>query len=158
LSERAALYPAFTADLAALEWARLQALLAPDPPTLANIEDIDPELFPSAHAELIAHLHVLTLPRGALELWIGTNDRKPFSDHGIHMEQVAIAVWRRDFEVRHISLSDCEAAALAQARAGASMQDVCSTLGGPNASADRAFRILSTWFSRKWMVAITAGK
>src|SRR5262249_51822265 len=53
-------------DLAALEWARLCALVAPNPASLANVERIDPQRFPEARVRFAPSLQCLELDPLAL--------------------------------------------------------------------------------------------
>ncbi len=68
-------------------------------------------------------------------------------------EEVALAVWRREFDVNYRALDDAERIALTQAMAGAAFGDVCTSLAFANPERDEgemaqlAAGFLVRWFA-----------
>lgn len=145
------------ADLAALEWARLCALVAPDPERVLRASAIDPLTFPSSSLSFVPSLTVLSLPRAALTLFAaqGHASAKPAESAPANetLAKCAIAVWRRRHAVEHTVLDELEHQALELARSGAPVSQFCAVFaGGTEAeAAERAFHVVSTWFSRGWL-------
>lgn len=136
--------PTSVAELASLEHARMEALLAPDPPSVAAIEEVDPSTFPSSRFVLSPTLRCLALGRGAVERWHGP-DREPLDGPSVH-----VVAYRRGHAVEHAVLDADEAQAFALARAGAPVADVCAAFDEPAGAA----RALRHWFSRTWIVRL----
>jgi hypothetical protein len=134
-------------ELCALEWARLQALVAPNARAIAATQTIDPKTFPESTLCFVPSLSTLSLTGDALALFVQTPATLPGSEaHGV-------AVWRKREVVRHEALAALEFSALTLARTGASVSQVCALFdsGAGSADAERAFRVVSGWFSREWL-------
>ena len=143
--------PDAVADLAALEWARLCVLVAPDPHTVATAHGIEPVGFPSSRLRFVAALRWLELDPWALSAFAGA-DRTlshPRTRQGV-------VVWRAGHLVRHEALEALEFQALGSAANGASMSEVCAVFdsGAATEDAQRAFRVVAGWFSRQWVEAL----
>ena len=110
--------------LAALEWARLCALVAANPRTVASVSEIDLPRFPSTRLHFVPSLQVLP----------------------------QVAVWRPAHHVLSVPLSALDFAALGAAVAGSTMAEVCAHFDGEAAeAAGRAFEIVAHWFERQWI-------
>jgi len=138
------------ADLAELEWARLCALVAPNPEAVARAHSIDPAEFPGSRLYFVPALQRLELDRRALDAFeSGTVQSSS------ERRTCAIAVWRSGHAVHHTALEAPEAEALQAAMNGAPMAEVCALFdtGAPVADNQRAFQVMSTWFTREWIAA-----
>jgi hypothetical protein len=142
------------ADLAALEWARLRALVAPNPRAVLAASSIDPVLFPSSRLQLVPALHWLELDARALQALAGAelNPTLP----GVPVERCGVAVWRRQHLVVHGRLEDRELEALQLAAEGASIARICACFESGSLANDteRAFQMLSSWLSRHWLESV----
>jgi len=136
-------------DLAALEWARLSALVAANPKSVATIETIDPQRFPEAQLRFVPSLQCLELDPQALALFA---EGSP-SIVDVGRPRCGVAVWRARHAVEHRSLEAEEWQALNLAIAGNKLSEVCSAFDSGSGDADvrRAFQVLSGWFARNWL-------
>lgn len=142
--------PTVIVDLAKLEWARLCALVAPNPSSVATADAIDPSLFPRARLRFVPSLHWLELDPRALSAFAGV-------DLATTALSCRVAVWRNRHVVLHQSLNDAEAEALISAVDGATLSGVCAVFDSGAQAEDvrRAFQVLSGWFSRQWLESVT---
>jgi len=139
-------------DLAQLEWARLRALVSPNPASVASVDAIDSERFPAARVRLVPSLQRLELDARALTAFNG-------GDLALREESTGtcgVAVWRSNYAVQHQSLDALEWQALASAESGATLSLVCSVFdsGSPSEDVRQAFRVLSGWFARGWLESV----
>lgn len=144
------------ADLAALEWARLTALLAPSPDQVLSISQIEPREFPRSRLRFVATLQQLELDARALTVFSGGDlDR---SCAGAAVERCTVAVWRPQHHVLHERLETLEAKALRLATEGASLSRICACFdSGAEAEdedAQRAFQVFARWFARRWLESV----
>lgn len=149
--------PATVADLAALEWARLCALVAANPASMATLHAIEPSRFPQAQLRFVPSLRCLELDPRALSAFAGEApaDSEPFSADPTP-PSCAVAVWRDQHTVRHLVLDALEWQALSIAIGGATLSHVCSAFDDSSEAEDlsRAFQVLSAWFARKWLESV----
>lgn len=116
-------------ELAQLEWARVRAVLAEDPPRAFD---------PQTLAAVGATEHALAmLP--SLSLAIANPQ--------------AIAVWRGRGGVLERPLLEDEARALARALRGESLNALCAEFSG-DAAAVRAQNVIAGWIARGWIVEL----
>jgi hypothetical protein len=145
------------ADLAALEWARLAALVAPDPARILTASAVDPQTFPNSRLSFVPSLTVLSLSRAALSSFAAHGGAAPAPTEPLPADEMrvkcAVAIWRQRHAVKHEVLGELECAALERARSGATVSQFCAGFaGGTDAeAAERAFGVVSTWFSREWI-------
>jgi hypothetical protein len=139
-------------DLAALEWARLCALIAPDSNAIATAAGIDTRTFPSSRLYFVPSLETQPVLVGALALFPGVSS-EPTEASDSPAERRVVAVWRKRHVVLHEALAPLEAAALQLAREGASVSRVCAlfTKGTEEENVARAFRVVAAWFAREWI-------
>jgi hypothetical protein len=137
-------------DLAALEWARLCALVAPNPAALARPNAVAPADFPNCRVKLVPSLFWLELDMGALCAFAADGS---LSEPG---GRCAVAVWRVGHAVLQERLEPLEFQALCQAREGATMAEICAVFdtGDEAADARRAFRAVSSWYGRNWLQSV----
>ncbi len=135
------------ADVAALEWARLCALVAPNPSAIASAGTVDPQTFPSSALRFVPSLSTLSIHAAAL----ATFERDTALGAGEDVRGVAI--WRQGDAVQNRELEALELQALELARSGASVSRFCAPFdsGAPQADAERAFRVVFGWFNREWI-------
>jgi len=140
--------------LASLEWARLCALVAPNPSSVARVSTIDPSGFPRARLGFVPSLHWLRIDPRALAAFTG-EALLLAEPSGIDPPRplCAVAVWRSQHAVLHRVLDEREWAALVSAAGGATLSRVCAAFDSGSESEDvhRAYQVLSTWFARQWL-------
>jgi hypothetical protein len=143
------------ADLAALEWARLCALVAPNPAALALPNAVAAEAFPSCRVTFVPSLSWLELDARALAIFAEVERGGDPEARRIigAAPRSAVAVWRSGHAVRHECIEATEFRALAIARAGGTLAEVCAEFdtGKADADAQSAFRTLSAWYAKNWL-------
>jgi hypothetical protein len=113
--------PPWLADLAALEWARVDAFDAPDDGVLtaAELAAIDPASWPQLRLLAVRSLQVIDAAWPVHRLWAG-------DDCAIEGAPTTIRVWRRsDFHVVHAPMDACEAAAVRRLLDGGTFARIC---------------------------------
>jgi hypothetical protein len=114
--------PAWLADLAALEWARVNAFDAPDnePLTAVKLATVDPAQWPQLRMAAVRSLEVVIAQWPVHRLWL---DDKP---GGLEPCATSIRVWRRpDFSVLHAPMDRYEAAAIEKLLKGSTFAEIC---------------------------------
>jgi hypothetical protein len=137
-------FPDWLGDLAALEWARVNAFDAPndEPLTAAQLAVIDPSQWPELHMPAVRSLEVINANWPVHRLWL--------EDTPAILEPCAttIRVWRRsDFHVAHTPMDRLEAAAISILFKGSSFAEICQVfdqLDEPDA-AHQAGALLLRW-------------
>ncbi|HEX3772860.1 MAG TPA: DNA-binding domain-containing protein [Polyangiaceae bacterium] len=153
LAEQSSHSPALI-DLARLEWARMLALIAPEPHAIALAHSIDPAHFPDSRLRFVGALSVLQLDAGALASFPGILLGDAWSDaHGEATKQVGIVVYRKQYQVQHRALAALEFKALALATRGATVSEFCEVFAIGNETEDttNAFRFVLSWFECEWI-------
>lgn len=150
--------PPWVVDLASLEWARLCALVAANPRSLATVDGIDPSSFPHARLHFVPSLHWLELDPRALPAF---NDAASVTDLRGTLPPgppCGVAVWRTQHTVLHESLGAAEWKALLGAAAGARVWQICTLFdhGSEAEAVDGAFQTLSRWFARGWLEVLVS--
>ncbi|MEI9941743.1 MAG: DNA-binding domain-containing protein [Pseudomonadota bacterium] len=146
--------PAIAIDLASLEWARLCALVAPDPVGVATVHAVEPSLFPQARLRFVPSLHRLELEPSALSAFAGEQrSDADFRAADSPRHVCGVAVWRNQHAVLHQALDAPEWKALASAARGATLSHVCAVFDSGSDAEDvrRAFQVMSAWFARQWL-------
>jgi len=149
--------PPVVVDLAALEWARLCALVAANPENIAQVDSIEPQRFPEARLRFVRSLQCLELDPWALTL-LADADRSniDLGESRSALPHCGVAVWRARHAVEHLSLGAEEWHALRLAIARNELSRVCTAFDTGSADTDvrRAFQVLSGWFARNWLESI----
>jgi hypothetical protein len=142
------------AALAELEWARLCALVAPNPKGLARAESVSPSQFPHARLRFVPSLICFELDPRALQAFAGRDFGS--AARGQAPESVGVAIFRARHAVAHQSLDRLEFRALRAALDDSSMAQVCALFdtGAEADDAQRAFRVVATWFAREWIESL----
>lgn len=141
------------ADLAALEWARLCALVAPNPSRVESARSIDPQRFPRAHLSFVPSLRWLELEPQALTEFEASEPATALVATTPSEPRCGVAVWRSGHAVQHRRLDATEWQALLLTASGAALSRVCEVFDSGLAEADvqRAFQVFSHWFARNWL-------
>ncbi|MGO9060873.1 MAG: DUF2063 domain-containing protein [Candidatus Binataceae bacterium] len=116
--------PPWLADLAALEWARVNAFDAPDdsaPLTTAKLAELDPAIWPQQQLVPVRSLETLTASWPVHRLWAAEGSPGP-----VEADATSIRVWRgKDFHVFHAPMDARESAGMSSLLAGASFAEIC---------------------------------
>ncbi len=167
-------YP-YLADLAALEWARIEAFDAPDaePVTRDDLARLPGERAGEARPVLIPAFRLLRFDHDVVRLWRdlkdpGTSDSDGAArgtegnaalegaDHDrpargprrVKRRRVAASIWRSGFIVYHKPVTEDEAHCLELAAQGESLGRICQVLAAgrsPARATEKAGRILQGW-------------
>jgi hypothetical protein len=151
-AERRAELPRILPDLARLEWARVDVLLAPDRPTLVGRESLTGHDFARCRATLGPHVWVLRLPRAVLRYWTGEGE--PDADD--LESRVCTVVYRRAHKVYHGPFEDPQGTAIELAARGAVFAEVCAVLADEQ-STERIASIIAGWIDRGWFERLEGG-
>lgn len=151
--------PGYVAEVAQLEWARLEALLSPASPVL-QVEDLRGVDFAAAAGLLCPGVRMLRLSRRALRAWReqASSSLGQRADAGARAEPeapVCLLVWRGGHKVRERTLEEDEWAALELLRAGCDFASVCAAFGG--GSAEAAARCIGAWIRDGLLRALAHG-
>jgi hypothetical protein len=145
--------PAVVPAVARLEWARTEALLAPDPATLVRREDLAGIELWRFRAVFAAHVRVLRLPRSALRY------AKHEAKANVHLardEAVCTVVYRRSHKVWHAPFDDPEGRALELVAQHRSFAEVCEAFGESVSVGEIAMRI-GAWIDKGWIERLEEG-
>lgn len=139
----------FAADLAALEWALVDAFDAADSPVLAreSLAAIPPEDWGGLCFSLAASTRILALawPVQRLIAALGSAEPSP----ALEPAQTSVLVYRRDDRVFHRALSTLEAAALAEVVAGADFAGVCARVEAETSDGQAA--VVAVSLLERWL-------
>jgi hypothetical protein len=147
--------PPGLADLAALEWARSQVFLEADAPSAAAtaLAGVASEDVPAVRLQVIPALRLLSFEHSPLQVWQQIEDGEP---PGVPDAAAGhAAVWRREFDVFHVSLNTEEAEALRRCVAGEPLERVCDAFAGHDDAATTAFAAIASWFAEGWISGVT---
>jgi hypothetical protein len=135
-------WPAWLADLARLERARVEAFDAADAAPLSrdDLARVSPEAFAGLHLALVPSARVITLASPADDAWSAIEDRVPWTPPAPTTTHVA--VWRRELTVIHRRLAADEAAFLARLAGGAALAAACGALADHPDPAQRSLSIM----------------
>lgn len=129
--------PPFAADLARLEWARVEAFTAGDaePLRLCDLERVPADAWPALPLRAVPSLTVLELgwPVQRFFAELGCEAQSP--------EPTVLRVWRRECLVFHSTVDEMEQAALRQLVAGASFASIAEVCADPQDAA----ALLARW-------------
>ena len=138
------------ADLAALEWARCEVFEE------AQVRAATPDLVGGPDpAQIVLRtvpaLRLLTLRHDVVPLWKDLDDGKEAPSP--RSQTTAVAVWRKEFVVFHVSLAAEEALALRRAMSGATLGEVCEAFADREDSVQAALAAVASWFAEEWIAA-----
>ncbi|HLK12651.1 MAG TPA: DNA-binding domain-containing protein [Candidatus Binatia bacterium] len=140
--------PPFLADLARLEWARVEVFDAPDaePLSAATLRRVAPEAWARLRFAPVPACEVVTAAWPVHALWAGARDVGP--------APTVVRVWRQGWAVYHAPMDAPEAAAFARVRAGAPFGAVCEIFADrpPESAAAEAGALLARWLADELLV------
>ena len=131
-------------DLAALEWARAEAFVAPDEEPLG--EDALGSLgedAASARFRLVPSVRLLSLEHDAAALWAELEASRAPEAPG--RSPVSLLVWRKGFEVFHTAVSAEELCALSAVQRGAALGEACAAFAALPDPAGAALDAIASW-------------
>ena len=136
--------PPWLADLAALEWARVNAFDAPDdePLTVGKLAGIDPAQWPQLRMAAVRSLAVVNAAWPVHRLWAEDNPED------LKSHPTSIRVWRRaDFFVLHTPMDQHEAAAVTRLLAASTFGEICQVFEDldEQEGAEQAGALLLRW-------------
>jgi hypothetical protein len=146
--------PAWAADLAALERARVEVFDGPDAPALAQAEAIAlGDALPDLVVRWVPSSVVVPLAWAVDDLWSAIEDEQPAFEPACAPR--VVLVWRQALSVLHRTLDADEAALAAPIAAGARFADVCEQLGAVHGDAAgmRAAELLLRWLAADALAA-----
>lgn len=140
--------PAWAADLAALERARIEVFDGPDatPLTQDEVATLGDDL-PELMLVWVPSSVVVSLAWSVDDVWSAIEDGEPFSEPT--PDARVVLVWRRDVAVLHRTLDPDEGRLAPQISSGVRFSDLCEVLGhihGDGASG-RAVELLLRWLT-----------
>lgn len=153
VESRRAQLPAIVPALARLEWARTEALLAPDPANQVRREHLAGLEFWRLRAVFAGHVRVLRLPRSALRYARNEGDA-----NGDIMQDVTVCtvVYRHAHKVRHVPFPDPEGSALELAAERRPFAEVCEAFGA-DVSVTAIAGTIGAWIDRGWIERFEEG-
>lgn len=151
--------PPWLAELAAFEWALVEAFDAPDDAVLRapDLRALPPERWPGLRLEPVRSLLVLEAraPVDALrERLLADGDTGD-----VALEPVVLCVWRQELTVFHRRIDTTEHEALQALAAGASFEALCARLAASVGEAEAgptALRLLHRWLEDDLLRALDA--
>jgi len=145
--------PPWLAELARLEWARVEVFDAPDavPIRADDMRAIPAADWPGLRLRPTAALEVVESAWPLHTIWRDGGDPP--------LAPTALRVWREAGAVYHCAMDPLEREALAGLRSGASFGDICDALAHlePDAAAAEAGSILARWLADGLIVGINQG-
>jgi len=151
--------PPWLADLARLEWARIEAFDAADRPTLSfeELQTVPGDALPSLRLDLVPSFRALELAWNVADVWLALDEERPIP--AVESELTFVAVWRTGFAVRHRCCASPEARAVARLAALAPFSEICDAFADASSvdldeAAERAFGALGQWLSDGWLATL----
>jgi hypothetical protein len=141
--------PPWLADLARLEWARVEVFDAPDaePLRLADLQTVAPADWPALRLRLVPACRVVASPWPIHEIWTAGD-----ADSGQRAPEAprasVVRVWREGFSVSHAAMGDAERRAFASLQRGEPFASLCAALEGDRdaeVAAGEAGALLMRW-------------
>jgi hypothetical protein len=131
-------------DLAALEWARAEAFVAPDAEPLgeAALRALGEEAA-SARLALVPSVRLLSLGHDAAALWADLEASR--APEAPRPGPAAVLVWRKGFEVFHAGISPEELRALSAVQRGATLAEACQAFAALPDPARAALDAVASW-------------
>ena len=145
-----------TVDVARLEWATLEALLAPDAPRVVETPAHAGRAFAASRLSFVPSLRLDRVARAAWEFYRQGGE----SVVAEHADTVHVATWRQSCAVRQLLIREDEAQAFGLARSGATLAEICTAFVQlpPTEAIERAHGVLGAWFTREWISAFEVAK
>ena len=136
--------PKCLADLAELEWARVEVFDAPDAEcaTIDELASIPPDAWPSLHFSTIPAIQTLRAQYPVHQLWSGSESP------GVSPTETDLRIWRKnDFLVLHAPMDERELVALHKLISGETFAAICETFADLSEmdAAREATGLLARW-------------
>ncbi|MFO0601086.1 MAG: DNA-binding domain-containing protein [Myxococcaceae bacterium] len=145
------------ADFAELEWARAEAFVAADAPTLTigALAELNDETF--THARLVASPSVrLLAPRwDVLPAWRALEADGDARSLQVDATTTPVVVWRQGFKVFHVALAAMEGHALRSVLQGLDLPTVCEAFAESAEPVQAAFQAIGSWVNEGMMSSLT---
>jgi len=137
--------PAWHAELAALEWARVDVFDAADAATLAapSLDAMTPEQFPGLWLRLVPASSVLSFGHPVDDVWSAIEDGVEVAKPSRRSRTVL--VWRRAEQVLHRALEEDEASLAPALQVGTTFEAICEELASHADPPARAIELLLRW-------------
>jgi hypothetical protein len=140
--------PAFLADLARLEWARVEVFDAADaaPLRLADLQSVPADAWPALKLRPIPACVVVESAWPVHRIWADA-EGGPLASHP-EPEAATVRVWREDWSVSHAAMGGAEQRAFRALERGAPFAGICAAVEthlGANAAAREVGGILMRW-------------
>jgi hypothetical protein len=139
--------PEFLADLARLEWARVEVFDAADasPLRLADLQSVSADRWPDLRFRLIPACVVMESAWPVHRIWA---DASALTTSLPAPEPTVVRVWRENWSVSHAAIGLAERRALRALQDGGRFAEICAAVAtdlGPEAAAHAASGILVRW-------------
>ena len=150
------------ADLALLEWTRIEVFGAPNVPVLSegDLASRPPEDLAATELRLTPACSLAFVWHSVDAVWSAIDRDQPMPS--VESRAETILVWRRELQVRHRALPNDEAAGLRLVQSGARLGDVCGALAQSGeditTAAARAFDVLRQWIADQLLCAGAASR
>jgi hypothetical protein len=139
--------PPWLADLARLEWARVEVFDAPDaePLTLDELRAVAPADWPALRLRPVPACEVVETAWPVHRVWSASGAVEP---EGLAPASTAIRVWREGFSVSHAAMGDVERRVFPRLRRGEPFAALCAAAdpdGDAGAAAREVGALLMRW-------------
>jgi hypothetical protein len=133
----------YLADLAALEWAILEAFDAPDAPPLdtAALGAVPQERWPDLRFSLTPSLHVVDVAWPVHEIWKQAQAGEDPGDP--QPAETRLRVWRQGWRVFHRPMQAVEATALSAVQEEVPFAELCERIAACDSEEQRAERLVA---------------
>jgi hypothetical protein len=140
--------PAFLADLARLEWARVEVFDAADvaPFRLSDLQSVPAEAWPALRFRLIPACVVVESAWPVHRIWADAGETPLTNRH--EPEATTVRVWREVWSISHATMGVAERQAFRALERGAPFAGICAAVDtdlGANAAAREVGGILVRW-------------
>lgn len=142
--------PSYVLDVARLEWATTETLLARSPRAVQALPRHLGAGFAECRLDFVPSLRVAHVSRAALA-WFDSEERE--ASALVDSAPIDVAFYRPEHTVRHVTLEADEARAHALASGGSSIALICTAFSdlAQEQAATRALSVLANWFARAWV-------
>lgn len=143
------------ADLAELEWARSEAFVADSftPVEPETIQQLGPERFTASWMQFVPSLRLLETAHAVDALWQALEKNEPAPAPAAGPER--LIVWRKGFDVFHVTVAEDEFQALEAVQARETVAMVCERFAGRgDDAAHAAFQAIGSWINEGMIAAL----
>lgn len=142
--------PSHALDVARLEWAATETLLAPNPRGVVALPRHLGASFAECRLDFVPSLRVAHVSKAALA-WFDSAECE--ANALVDSATIDVAFYRPEHAVRHVALEADEARAHGLASGGAAIGVICTAFSGlaQEQAATRAVYVLGNWFARGWV-------